>query len=164
MVKFDSDVKFNREGDFEAHVRELIATDVVPHVKGLDVLGGKKGVDLCVFRNGPSAAIFFIEVKYFNKYKNHSRVSLGNSSGEGFQPSIFRQRPDYLEANLRWLFGSAEHPDEYFLLNTSQAKTHLSCGAIGKKQNGFKKSLFSRVQGLSKDELVEEFKRWFTAA
>jgi len=150
---------FSGESAFEAHVRTLLEVDVAPRVPGLKILGAKKGVDIFLFKDCPIPAIYFIEVKYFNLGKNHSMVSLGTGDGAGFQAATLLQRPAYLEKNLRWVLGTADN-DNYYFLSTAEALTHVSGGSVGPKQNGFRRSVFSKVAGLPKGAFVEELVRW----
>jgi len=154
---------FESETKFERHVRELLESEVLPKLQGVSILGGKKGVDICLYRDGQSPAIFFIEVKYFNRSKNHSMVALGSGTGDGFQPATLSQQPEYLESHLRWVIGTAEN-DLYYYLSTVQALPHLSGGVIGRKQNGFNRSIFTKEQGLSRALFIESLTEWLRTA
>ncbi len=153
---------FSSESDFEDHIRELIEIHVLPHVDGLQILGGKKGVDLCLFRNNIKPAIFFIEVKYFNKSKNHSMVAFGSGDGSGFQPAVLRQRPAYLESNLRWVLGSAASENNYYFLSSSAISRHLSGKNVGFKQNGFNRTIFSKNIGLQQEAFIIDLINWLS--
>lgn len=86
-------------------------------------------------------------------------VALGSGDGSGFQPAALSHRPDYLETHMRWVLGTADNQKYYFLSN-AQAFRHLSGGAIGEKQNGFNRSVFTREHGLAEAQFIDELYRW----
>jgi hypothetical protein len=154
---------FNNESHFEAHLCGLFQSDILPQLSDCELLGGKKGVDICIVRNAPRPAIFFLEVKYFNRGKNHSMIAVGRGRGLGFQPAVLSQRPDYLEVHLRWVLGTADN-DRYYFLTTAQLLRHASGLTIGEKHNGIKRSVFSNEFGLREPQFIDEAARWLRSS
>ncbi len=150
---------FDSEAKYEEHIRNLLSRHVCKRNNGLVLLDSKKGVDIVILRERPDPAIYFLEVKYYNRRKNHSMVSFGTRYGGGFQPAALRLRPKYLETNLRWVLGTAEHPGYYFL-TSAQASQHLSGTKVGEKQNGFRRSVFAKESRLSQTSFLTAVREW----
>jgi hypothetical protein len=150
---------FDSERHFEKHVERLIETGITHRYPDVYILHAKKTVDIVICKDRPHAQVYFLELKYFNKDKNHSMMAFGSREGSGFQPAVLQRRPPFFRRNLRWVMGCATD-QRLFFLTMDQARRHLSGGAIGKKQNGFRRSLFEKERGLSSDEFVAAVKTW----
>ena len=152
-------MSFTNELAFEDHLREIIDSRITSENPGIYALKCKTIGDIVIMRDDPSPAIFFLEVKYYQKVNN--RLGIGTSSGEGVQPEILKKRPAYLESHLRWVIGSDTHrDDEYWLATSEMIRQFVSGGCIGKKQNNIKKKLFRKCPSINENELVEQLKGW----
>ena len=152
---------FNRESDFENHLREIINSRIMPKCPNIIVLKYKTVGDIVIMRNGLSPAIFFIEVKYYQRSKG--RLGLGDGSGGGIQPEILQKRPAYLESNLRWIIGSDAHSGAgYWFIGSDTLINFISGGSIGNKQNNIQEKLLKEFSSVNEDQLVEEITRWLS--
>lgn len=150
---------FNSEKKFEQYLAMLIKRDISKAHPNIYALNAKKAVDLVICKNGKHPKLFFLEVKYFNKNKNHSMVGFGGAKGTGFQPAVLKQQPDYFKKHLMWVMGSALHDGIYFLDMCAVMK-HLSGSSIGKKQNGFRRSIFDNEESLDELQFIAKLKQW----
>jgi hypothetical protein len=146
------------ENEFENRIRHIIHTDIIPRNNLLIVMDNRKGTDILVCKNGITPVLFFIEVKYYNK--THGRLGFGQEKGAGFQPEILSKRPDYFEKNMRWILGSIER-EEYFFMNNDQISQYISGDGIDYKQNNIQTRVFNEIKGLKKSELSTELANWF---
>lgn len=150
---------FDSELDFENHLREIIGSRITSKNSYIYALEYKTIGDIVIVRDGPSPAIFFLEVKYYQDVKG--RIGIGTRDGKGIQPEILLRRPAYLESHLRWIIGSDTHNGGgYWFVNSENLLQFISGGYIGKKQNNIQKGLFRKCPSIDRDQLVEELKRW----
>ena len=150
---------FNSEQHFEQYISGLIAKHITANHPEIYVLSAKKTVDIVICKDSPKAQVFFLELKYFNKNKNHSMIAFGGGKGTGFQPAVLREQPKFFRNKLRWVMGSATH-DGFYFLPMERVCRHLSGDRIGKKQNGFRRSLLDKEKSFTELEFVESLKRW----
>jgi len=150
---------FNSEKSFEQYLTKLIEKNITKDYPSIYSLNAKRAVDLVICKDGRFPKLYFVEVKYFNRKKNHSMVSFGGRKGTGFQPAVLQSQPDYFKKNLRWVMGSAMHDGLYFM-DMATVMKHLSGGCIGKKQNGFKRSIFENECALDESGFIKELKKW----
>lgn len=150
---------FRNELHFENYISGLIKKHITAHHPDVYVLKAKKTVDIVICKDSPSAQVFFLELKYFNKHKNHSMLAFGGRKGTGFQPEVLKTQPKFFRNKLRWVMGSATHDGIYFLPMHRVLK-HLSGNAIGEKQNGFRRSLLDKEQSVDEAAFVDALKSW----
>lgn len=82
---------FQSKKEFEAHIRELLITKVLPFDKNLVMIRSKKAVDILICRNGKIPALYFIEIKY---HKNkHGRLGTGMAKVEVFNRRYYNCNP-----------------------------------------------------------------------
>lgn len=154
---------FSSEQHFEDHLRLLLKTAITnthPHIYALQY---RTVGDIVICRDGGHPAIFFLEVKYFQKSKG--RLGLGSAQGKGIQPEFLQKKPQILESNLKWILGSDSHGDGvYWLIASETIREYASGGVIGNKQNNIQEAFFREQPSLTKIELQNELLRWLTAA
>lgn len=151
--------KFKSEKKFEEYISHLIKKHISNIRPDIYTLTAKKAVDMVICKDGKYPKLYFLEVKYFNKNKNHAMVFFGDRKGSGFQPEVLTKQPDYFKRNLRWVMGSEGHDGIYFLDMPAVLK-HLSGERVGKKQNGFRRSIFDKENGLTETEFISDLKKW----
>lgn len=152
-------MRFTNESCVEDYVRRMISEHITSINKNIFALESKTIADVVICRNSSPAAIFFLEVKYYQPA--NGRIGVGNSCGKGIQPEVLKRRPAYLESNLRWLICNAEMDNLFWLVTTKTlCPSFLSGGTIGPKQNNIKSRLFEDVPGLCEDELLCEIRYW----
>lgn len=150
---------FVNEGAFEDHLRNIIDSRITSKFPNVYALKHKAIGDIVITRDGPSPAMFFLEVKYFRSSNN--RIGIGHESGVGIQPEILERRPAYLETHLRWAFASASHGDDRYWLATSDVVSrYISGGGIGRKYNNIQKRLLDDRPSIDESQLVQELMRW----
>jgi len=74
-------MKHENEAAFEKHLRELISSEITRQIPAIYALDNRTVGDIVICRDGARPAIFFLEVKYFQRSK--ARLGFGNSRGEG---------------------------------------------------------------------------------
>ena len=152
-------MSFDSESAFEDHLREIIDSRITSENPGVYALKYKTIGDIVIVRDDPPPAIFFLEVKYYQKAKG--RLGIGASSGAGVQPEILQRRPAYLESHLRWVIGSDTHNGDGYWLATSEKICHfVSGGCIGRKQNNIQLRFFRKCTSINENQLVEQLKKW----
>lgn len=150
---------FVNERDFEGHLRNIIDSRITSEFPNVYALEHKTIGDIVISRDGPSPALFFLEVKYFQPSNN--RIGIGNQSGGGIQPEILERRPAYLETHLRWVFASDSHGGNGYWLATSDVVRKFIVGSdIGRKQNNIQPRLLRDHPSIDETQLVQELKRW----
>ena len=153
---------FANERAFEDHLRNIIDSRITSEIPNVYALENKTIGDIVILRDGTSPAMFFLEVKYFQRSKE--RLGLGTGSGGGIQPEILKRRPAYLEAHLRWALASDFHSGNGYWLATSDVLCQfIAGGAIGRKQNNIQERLFRQHPSIDQAHLVQELKRWLLA-
>ena len=153
---------FAKESDFEKHLREIVYSRITSENPDVYALESKTIDDIVIMRDDPSPAIFFLEVKYYQRA--NGRLGIGEGSGAGIQPEILKRRPAYLESHLRWVIGSDAHnSDRYWLVTSEKICQFVAGGCIGKKQNNIQKRLFRECASIDENQLVEQLKRWLLA-
>ena len=153
---------FAKESDFEKHLREIVYSRITSENPDVYALESKTIDDIVIMRDDPSTAIFFLEVKYYQRA--NGRLGIGEGSGAGIQPEILKRRPAYLESHLRWVIGSDTHnSDRYWLVTSEKICQFVAGGCIGKKQNNIQKRLFRECASIDENQLVEQLKRWLLA-
>lgn len=152
-------MSFDNESAFEDHLRGIIDSRITSKNPGIYALKYKTIGDIVIMRDDPSPAIFFLEVKYYQKAKG--RLGIGTSSGKGVQPEILKRHHAYLESHLRWVIGSDTHNgDGYWLVTSEMIRQFVSGGCIGEKQNNIQERLFRKCASINENQLVEQLKRW----
>ena len=147
-----------KENHFEVRIRDIINTDIISVSNNFIMLNNQKGNDILICRNGENPALFFIEVKYYNK--SHGRLGIGHGNGAGFQPEILQKKVNYFEKNTRWILGNID--DEFYYIATNdEIRNYLSGGIIDYKQNNIQTKIFSEVKKLKRNELVNELLIFF---
>ena len=153
---------FDTELEFENHLRKIIKYRITSKYPDIIVLKSKTIGDIVIMRNGPSPAIFFVEVKYYQK--SSGRLGLGDRFGKGMQPEILRKRPAYMESNLRWIIGSDTHDGAgYWFICSDTVAKFISGESIGKKQNNIREKLLQEHPSIDEDQLVEQMMRWLVS-
>lgn len=145
------------EANFEKRIRDIIINDIISHTPNLMLLEIQKTTDIVICRNGADPQIFFLEIKYY--HPSHGRLGFGHANGKGFQPEILRKKPAFFQTNMRWIIGSLENENYYFVDNGTILK-YVSGGEIGYKQNNIQTKIFNEINGLSKSELCNELSTW----
>ena len=148
--------RINNESDFENHLRIDILPTALPN-KNYKLFDSKKAVDILISKDGVNPKLFFIEVKYHKA--NHGRLGFGHAKGKGFQPEILKRKVDYFENNLRWVLGS-EDSEQYWFVDNTILRNYLNNGSVGEKYNGIRKELFTNFPSLSKAKLIIEISNW----
>lgn len=144
---------------FEAELREIITTNILPKSNSLVLMESKKAVDILICKNGDRPQLYFIEVKFHRKH--HGRLGFGSGAGIGFQPEILMKNPDYFHQNMRWIIGDDDHGlDGFLLLNNKQLSAYLSGGSVGKKFNNIQKRLLREGEWINRDRLISELYEW----
>lgn len=147
------------EREFEGHLREMIARELVQNDPNLHVLDFKKAVDIVLCRNGQNPAAFFIEVKYHKKY--HSRIGIGHGSGGGFQPEVIDKKYDFFDRHMRWIIGSDDYGIQKFILADNMTiRQYLSGGTIGAKHNNIQLRFLKEAKWLTRPDLVVALRDW----
>lgn len=153
--------KFDNEADFENHLREIISEGITTKMPIIYALKYKTVGDIVLCRDGANPSLFFLEVKYYQLMKG--RLGFGNGSGDGIQPEILAKAPQYLESNLKWVFGSDHHSGKgYWLLSSDVVRNYVAGGSIGKKQNNLQEVLFRNEQSYNRAELTEALLTWLS--
>jgi len=153
---------FASEREFEAHIRDLVATHITPCNPTIYPLKNKKAVDILICKDSLVPELFFIEVKYHQA--KHGRLGFGGSKGGGFQPEIVKRMPAYFERNLRWVLASEDHePGKVLFIDSSVVRKYLAGGAVSEKFNNFQKRIFREGTWLSEQQLVHELRCWLGA-
>ena len=148
----------NSESEFESHIRNLISEKIIKTNSDFHILKNKKAVDMIICsEHNYTHRIFFIKIKYHKN--NHGRLGIGSGKGKGFQPEILSKRPLYFENNLRWVIGS-ENSENYFFLNNTELLTFIKDGIIEEKYNNIQKKIFKTSIAHTKEELIEKIKTW----
>lgn len=155
----DHRLRFTSERQLEGYVRRLLETKITsrhPHIYALEY---EKAADVVICRDGQRPAVFFLEIKLFQRH--HGRMAIGTDRGRGFQPEIITRSPDYFETHLRWLIVDGREPSASFrLVSTDTVRRYLSGGKIGSKYNNIQPKIFKGVAGIDEDALVAELSRW----
>lgn len=148
----------SNEMDFENHIRILISETILKTNPNFQILKNKKAVDIIICKeDNDTPSLFFIEIKYHKN--NHGRLGIGGGKGVGFQPEILSKRPVYFENNLRWIIGS-ENSENYFFLNNTELLTFIKDGIIEEKYNNIQKKIFNTAVAHTEEELIEKIKTW----
>ena len=156
-----SEMIFVNESDFEDHLREIIDSSITSKNPCIYTLENKAIGDIVIMRDGPSSAIFFLEVKYYQSANN--RLGFGARRGTGIQPEILRRRPAYLESHFRWVLGSDTHSgDGYWFVTSEEIRQFTVGGYIGSKQNNIQEKLFRECPSIDEDRLVKQLKIWLS--
>lgn len=147
----------NNETEFENHIREDVLTDILSKYENYKLFNFKKAVDVLIAKNGLNPELYFIEIKYHKK--NHGRLGFGHGKGGGFQPELLKDKTDYFEKNLRWILGT-EDSDEYWFVDNSVLRNYLNGNVVGEKYNGIQLKFFKEVKSIDIENLKIEFKNW----
>ncbi len=148
----------NSETEFENHIRKIISEQIITDNSDFHILKNKKAVDMIICKeDNDFPSLYFIEIKYHKN--NHGRLGIGQGKGKGFQPEILSKRPSYFENNLRWIIGS-ENSENYFFLNNTELLTFIKDGIIEQKYNNIQKRIFKTAVAHRKEELIEKIKLW----
>ena len=153
-----SDAAFASEQEFEKHLRRFINSHVLSGNSGLRTLQGKAIGDIVIVRDGPSPALFFLEVKY--RRASNARLGFGDATGGGIQAEILKERPAYLETHLRWVIGSDAHIGRYWLIAAKVMAKFAAGGSIGPKQNNIQQRLFRECPSVDEGQLAEQLRHW----
>lgn len=145
------------EQDFENHIRKEILYPILQNYPELQLFNFKKAVDILIAKNGEAPQLFFIEIKYHKK--NHGRLGFGQGKGGGFQPEVLRNKSDYFEKNMRWILGT-EESENYWFVNNELLRKYISGGAIGEKHNNIQSKFFKEVEPIDKISLKEKINAW----
>lgn len=145
------------ESEFENHIRNEIIPFAIGNNGDYKLFDFKKAVDVLIVKNGVDPKLFFLEIKYHQKH--HGRLGIGHGKGGGFQPEVLRDRSDYFEANMRWILGS-EESDEYWFVENDTLRDYLNAGVIGPKYNGIRKTFFNEIKSMKKANLIDQISLW----
>lgn len=150
--------RITSELEFETHIRKIISEQILIDNPNFHVLENKKAVDIIICNeDNDFPSLHFIEIKYHKS--NHGRLGVGQGKGKGFQPEILSKRPLYFENNLRWIIGS-ENSENYFFLNNTELLTFIKDGIIEEKYNNIQKKIFNTAVAHTEEELIEKIKTW----
>ena len=144
------------ELQFENRIRDIIQSDIIPN-NNLLIMDIQKTTDIIICKNGDNPQIFFIEIKYYNT--SHGRLGFGHASGKGFQPEVLRKNPDFFQNNMRWILGSIDS-EEYFFVDNKTILKFVSGNSIDYKQNNIQTKIFKEIKGFSKKDLVDQINDW----
>lgn len=145
------------ETQFENHIRLLIQDQIINANSNFILLKNKKAVDMIICKDGQHPTLFFLEIKY---HKNkHGRLGIGQGKGKGFQPEILLKRPKFFENNLRWIVGS-ENSENFYFLNNSELLLYIKDGLIEEKYNNIQKKLFKNALIHTEEKLLDKLKNW----
>lgn len=148
----------NSETEFENHIRNIISERIIRTNLDFYILKNKKAVDMIICKeHNDSPSLFFIEIKYHKN--NHGRLGIGSGKGKGFQSEILSKRPQYFENNLRWITGS-ENNENYFFLNNTELLTFIKDSIIEEKDNNIQKKIFNTAVAHTEEEPIEKIKTW----
>lgn len=149
---------FKNEAELESYIRKVV-TKISRAKKTIKLLNNKGLTDIVVCRNGTKPSVFFLEVKYHQKA--HGRLGFGHKGGGGFQPEVVSGKPRYFEKHLRWILASKVHPEKGILfIDSATIRKYVSGGEVGQKFNNIRTSIFTKVKGHSKAELLIELRKW----
>lgn len=152
-------VKFGSELEFEAYIRDIIATQITAANPEIYALKNKKAVDILICRDGPSPALFFIEVKLHQI--SHGRLGFGNSTGGGFQPEILTKKSLYFEQNLRWTLASEfEEPGKVLFVPNEMIRRYVAGGSVGNKFSNIQQKIIREGRWLTGEQFVTNLKDW----
>jgi hypothetical protein len=155
------DSPFKNEKDLETYMRKLIKERITAHNPRIYALENKKAVDILICRDGDSPAIFFLEVKYYNK--NHGRLGFGGSSGRGFQPEILNKKPFYFEKQMRWVLGSNSLAGSVIIAESKTIRDYIVGKSIGTKFNNIRPDVFKKEKVLNEDQLAKALTEWLNS-
>lgn len=153
--------RFNKEDEFEKHLRNLITQKICAINPSIIMFDNKNLADIVICKNEGATGIFFIEVKHLKP--SMGRLGIGGKNGTGYQPEIVSKRPEYLESNLRWALYSETHEnnDGIIFISTEQlCSSYLQGNEVSLKYNGIKQDIFNQEQGLSDDHFIELVRNW----
>jgi len=147
----------NSEKEFEHRIRDIIRNDIISVNPELIVLDNQKTTDILLCKNGVNPNIFFIEIKYYDP--SHGRLGFGHANGRGFQPEVLRKKPDFFMKNMKWVLGSKES-EEYFFVDNETILKYVSGGHIDYKHNNIQTKIFNEISGLKVKEFREQLINW----
>jgi len=148
---------FKSELEFENHIRHELLPVVLENNSEFKLFNFKKAVDILIVKNGLKPELFFLEIKYHQKH--HGRLGVGQGKGGGFQPEVLRDKSDYFESNMRWILGS-EESDEYWFVDNDTIRKYLNAGVIGPKYNGIRKAFFYEISSIKESDLIDQLSSW----
>ncbi len=147
----------NSELGFEHRIRDIIINDIISDNRDIIILNNQKTTDIMICRNGENSQVFFLEIKYYDS--SHRRLGFGHAEGKGFQPEVLRKKPDFFMKNMRWVIGSKDS-EEYFFVDNETILNYVSGGVIDYKYNNIQTKIFDEVSGLKIQELREQLINW----
>lgn len=147
----------NSELEFENHLRDDIIAPLLISHEDFELYDFKKAVDILIAKNGDNPSLYFLEVKYDKP--NHGRLGFGQANGAGFQPEVLTKRSTFFEENLRWILGS-EESEEYWFVDNETICQYLQGGEVGDKHNGIQKRFFHEVNSIHIDDLIILISNW----
>jgi hypothetical protein len=151
------DNMYEKEIDFENHIRKIIAEKIISSKKYFTLFESKNVADIIICRNIFVPKIFFIEVKHYSEIKG--RIGFGNSDGGGFQPEILKSKAKYFDKNLIWVF-KKEQNKNYYVLKNKDCLKYIAGKQIGVKQNNFNISLFEKEKPMNEQDFLEYIEDW----
>jgi len=151
-------MNYKNEIELEKYVRKLIKNNITIKNKNIYALTNKKVVDIVVCKDGKNPALFFLEIKYYQK--SHGRLSLGSGNGVGFQPEILSKSPNYFESNLRWVIASEEFPNKMIFASSKTISKYVSGGKVSNKFNNIQARIFKEVPLIDESIFIKELKKW----
>lgn len=152
---------FSNELELESHLRDLIVSKITAREPRIYMLENKKVMDVLICRDEPHPALFFLEVKLFQRH--HGRLGIGSAQGRGFQPETVRSKPAYFESHLRWIIAdSAQAMPKVLFLPTSTLTQYMAGGSVEEKFNNIQRRIFTEETFLETDALEATMFSWLT--